>query len=144
MGSKDGDHYYEEYDNESCPRSSLDETHEDGMSSPEHSPVKVPPRPPQRITGRQAMRASKMGSQPSNRPAAKTHNQSRSQIVYNASLPRYRQWRGRHKFFCRGRLMMGPNIKQFLFSFSLSLATWITFAVFIYPEVGVMISCEDS
>ena len=55
---------------------------------------------------------SRTTSQPGPRPAAKSYNSSRSQIVYDATRPRYKQWRGRHRFFCGGRIMMGPNVKQ--------------------------------
>ncbi|GMI13250.1 hypothetical protein TrVE_jg12571 [Triparma verrucosa] len=117
----------------SCPRPSID-----SMDSP-GTPLPVPPRPPQR-GARAAMRPHAAKAKPpvqhqQARPPSKSYNSNRSQIVYDATMPRYKQWRGRHKFYFGGRLMMGPNVKQFMFSFSLSLATWAMFGAFIFEEL---------
>ena len=92
-----------------------------------------------RNTGRQASRpkAGPHGApqQPGPRPAAKGHNSSRSRIVYDATRPRYKQWRGRHRFYLGGRIMMGPNVKQFFLTLGLTVLTWSSFFVFAYPSL---------
>ncbi|GMI15776.1 hypothetical protein TrLO_g10295 [Triparma laevis f. longispina] len=115
------------------PRPSMDSIDSPG------TPLPVLPRPPQRSSRPSTSRQTKPQTKPSQhhlaRPPSKSYNSPRSQITYDATKPRYKQWLGRHKFYFKGRLMMGPNVKQFGVSLSLSILTWVTFYVFIFSEL---------
>ncbi|GMH48524.1 hypothetical protein TrRE_jg13636 [Triparma retinervis] len=54
-------------------------------------------------------------------------------ITYDPSLPRYLQWKGRQKFYNGGRVMFGPNVRQFLLTLMLTAASWGAFLSMV-PE----------
>ena len=61
---------------------------------------------------------------------------------YEINKKRYEQWKGKHKFFFGGRVMVGSNMGQLSLTLGLIVASWAIFFVLIYPASPSLLGHE--